>query len=382
VSLFLSQSLRMRCRKTATRKTSMNLVIQDPDDSDSIYLVEALLEACQGAHRGGGTFAFATSAGAKLFLEDEVFVAFAAKKPFELIVGIDAITTNEALTTIRNAANALRMKVYVFLNDRQKLLFHPKFCWFRSPDGGQLIVGSGNLTIGGLRANWEAFSINQLTKAEADKVEKQWARWIASHSAVLLPPDDPRVIARATENNAWVRLVTPGEARQVEGGSAGDGGADGHGTVPVRENNVVLIAEIPKSGNRWNQANFDLEHYERFFGAKRGTQRRILLQHVDADGRLAAIESRPSVAVKSQNYRFELQAASGLAYPKKLRPIAVFVRVATRTFRYRLLMPSDTDYSKVRALFEERWTGPSNQVRRISMDLKGLRQLWHDAPFN
>ena len=359
----------------------MNLVIQDPDDSDAIYLVEALLEACQGAHRGGAVFAFATPAGAKLFLEDEAFVAFAAKKPFELIIGIDAITTNEALNTITNAAKPLSMKVSVFLNDRQQILFHPKFCWFRNSDGGQVIVGSGNLTIGGLRANWEAFSINQLSKTEADEVEKQWARWIASHSAALLPPDHPRVIARAKKNSAWVRLVTPGEVKQVEKGSAGDGGADGQGTVPIRENNIVLIAEIPKSGNRWNQANFDLAHYEQFFGAKRGTQRRILLQHVDADGQLGAIENRPSVAVKSQNYRFELQAASGLAYPKKRRPIAVFVRVATRTFRYRLLMPADADYSRVRSILDGRWAGPSNQMHRISMTVKELRQEWHDAPF-
>jgi hypothetical protein len=355
----------------------MNFVIQDPDDSDAIYLVEALLEACQGAHRGGGAFAFATRAGAKLLLEDETFLAFAAKKPFELIVGIDAITTNEALNTIRKAADASSIRVSVFLNNRQQLLFHPKFCWFRNSTGGQLIVGSGNLTIGGLRANWEAFSINELSKAEADRVESMWTRWIASHSAALLSTDDPRVVARAAENSAWIRLVTPEEVKQ----GAGDSGADGTGTVPVQETNDVLIAEIPKSGNRWNQANFDLGSYEHFFGAKRGTQRRILLQHVHADGKLAEVESRPSVAVKSHNYRFELQAASGLPYPRKRRPIAVFVRVATRTFRYRLLMPSDPDYSRARAILDERWTGPSNEMRRVSMKIKELRELWPTAPF-
>jgi hypothetical protein len=144
---------------------------------------------------------------------------------------------------------------------------------------------------------------------------------------------------------------------------------------------VVLIVEIPRSGDRWNQANFDLENYEQFFGAKRGTQRRILLQHVDANGKLGAAESRPSVAVKSHNYRFELGAASGLPYPKRLLPIAAFVRVATRTFRYRLLMPGDPDYSIARAVLENRWAGPRNQIRRISIRVNELLQVWPGAPF-
>jgi len=75
-----------------------------------------------------------------------------------------------------------------------------------------------------------------------------------------------------------------------------------------------------------------------------------------------------------------LQAASGLPYPKKRRPIGVFVRVATRTFRYRLLMPEDPDYSTVLAILGNRWKGPSNQIRRISINVNELRQGWHDAP--
>src|SRR6185437_7234180 len=169
----------------------MTLFLQDPDDSDGIYLVEALLEACQNASRGGGAFAFATAAGAKLFLEDQAFVAFAVANSFDLIIGIDAITNQDALNAIAKAATgASGMKVYVFLHDRLNSLFHPKFCWFRTQVGGQLIVGSGNLTIGGLRANWEAFSVTPLRKSEADEVEATWARWIATHSAALLPPDD------------------------------------------------------------------------------------------------------------------------------------------------------------------------------------------------
>lgn len=358
----------------------MNFVIQDPDDSDGIYLVEALLEACQDASRGGGAFAFATAAGAKLFLEDETFLAFAVEHSFDLIVGIDAITNNEALNAITSAARgAPGLNVYVFLHERQDSLFHPKFCWFRTPLGGRLVVGSGNLTIGGLRANWEAFSVISLKKSEAKELENTWVRWIETHSALLLDPTDPRVTARASRNTGWVRLVRSDDSTD---GTVTTGNETANGeraTGPVRESQSVLVAEIPKSGDRWNQANFDLHTYEQFFGAKVGTQRRIVLQHVNADGTLAEAENRPSVAVRSHNYRFELEAASGLSYPRTRRPIGVFVRVATRTFRYRLLMPSDPHYAIARAFLDKEWTGASNRMRRVCVKVNELRHAWPSA---
>lgn len=355
----------------------MKFILQDPDSSDAIYLVEAVLESCQGASRGGAAFAFATAAGAKLLLDDEAFVKFTSANPFDLIVGVSAITTIDALNVIKSAANKSKIKTYVFVDERQELLFHPKFCWFRKSGGGDLIVGSGNLTIGGLRANWEAFSINQLSKTEADGVEKKWTDWIAAHSANLLSIDDPNVQAKAKKNSEWVRLVTAQEVKPLKNtlGGAAAGTAGAHATPPIQDKNDVLIAEIPKSGDRWNQANFDVHTYETFFGAKRGTQRRILLQHIDGNGVLGDVENRPSVAVRSQNYRFELQAASGLSYPAK-RPIGIFVRTAMRTFRYRLLMPDDPEYKKARAILDNQWSGPSNQVRRITVTVKDLRKEW------
>jgi len=117
-----------------------------------------------------------------------------------------------------------------------------------------------------------------------------------------------------------------------------------------------------------------------FFGARRGTLRRVGLQHVGADGCLGDIENRPNVAVKSHNYRFELDAASGLAYPTRRRPIGVFVRVAARTFRYRLLMPGDQYYSVVQVFLAKRWSGNTGRMRRISVAVEELRRAWPDSP--
>ena len=102
-------------------------------------------------------------------------------------------------------------------------------------------------------------------------------------------------------------------------------------------NAEVLIAEIPASGDRWSQANFDLENYRNFFGANEAVGNRLVIfRHVNEDGTMAEYErNRPPVTVKSRNFRFELAAASGPPYPNgEFRPIAVFVRIVGRTFFY------------------------------------------------
>jgi hypothetical protein len=360
----------------------MTLFLQDPFESDPSYLDETIFEACHNARCGGAMFAFASSAGAKLLLEDNTFTTFAAKNSFDLIVGVDAVTNLSALKALGDASKiATALTVTVFLNARTDALFHPKFCWFRHKRGGLLIAGSGNLTLGGLRCNWEAFSVTTLTASQVDAVEARWNDWKIAQTDSLLPPTDSRVLARASENSGWVNILSS-EKRRGEKARPGKSGGDEETAVgPIRDNSSVLIAEIPKGGNRWTSAGFDLKNYEGFFGAKVGTQRRVVLQHVDLKGALGALESRPSVAVKSHNYRFELGAASGLPYPTKGAPVAVFVKVAPRTFRYRLLMPSDRDYRLIDGLLAKNWSGSSTEMRRIRMNLSELRAAWPKSPF-
>ena len=70
----------------------MTLCIQDPTDPNSEYLIDTLLEASNGATRGGGAFAFLSRGGVQLFLRDPGFAAFASAGAFDLVVGVDAIT--------------------------------------------------------------------------------------------------------------------------------------------------------------------------------------------------------------------------------------------------------------------------------------------------
>lgn len=353
------------------KQCSTNICIQDPEWPDSRYLLEEILVAAKGASSGIGAFAFASAAGINLLLKDSAFVKFLSKAPFELIVGIDAITDTGALDALSaNVALHRNLTTRVFFGSLPGSTFHPKMCWFRQSSRGTCLVGSGNLTSGGLRGNYEAFSVSTLSRNEMRKSDELWQSWLLFHASKLLPLDDPKVRKKAKENaNNNRSLAKVQRDILVEGrnGSLSVG-------RPKSSGAEVLIAEIPRSGPRWNQANFDLHTFNTYFGATPGKTQRIILTHIDPHGIQGPQEVRPSVSVKSHNYRFELNAAANLDYPTEGRPIAVFVKVATRTFRYRLLLPGTQIHSAASKFLDRKCTEKVGQVRRFVTTIDYVRQ--------
>lgn len=358
----------------------MSLFIQDPNDPKGTYLLEALLEGCDGAKAGGGAFAFVSAEGVKLFLQDEGFKTFAAKSSFDLVLGVDGITNTNALRAIQGATTATPgLNPRVFLPGKPGTIFHPKFCWFRKSKGGMLITGSGNLTRGGVRWNVEAFTWATLSSPDIKSIEDQWKEFQNRNAGRLKAIDDAEVIQRAKANDIVQKIV--GDARkEVEPEGVKDKDPEKAETRP-NPADEVLIAEIPASGDRWKQANFHKATFEEYFGAKPGVQHRIFLFHVKDDGTLGPREVRPSVEVSSRNYRFELEAASGLPYPKSGRPIGVFIRMATRTFRYRVLMPSDADFKTIENHLTKVVGHAKSRMRESRLRVDDLRKIWPSAPF-
>ncbi|MBZ4330523.1 phospholipase D family protein [Corallococcus sp. AS-1-12] len=343
--------------------------LQDPDGESSSYLLEAILDASHNASEGTGMFAFASAKGVRMLFDDADFAAFLKRASFDLIVGVDAVTNVATLALLKEYTETYRkLVVRVFLHHRKGILFHPKFCWFRSLKGGTAVLGSGNLTLGGLAGNWEAFSLCGATTAEAQTTAAQWRKWTLSNKARLKSVDDEEVLARAAKNVAAAIPAVDSDDVALDDVSST--------TAP----DTVMIAEIPR-GERWKQANFDLETFRQFFQATPGARQRVFLWHVAADGTVGDIEVRPCVSVKSQNYRIELGAAVNLSYPEgSARPIAVFLRSATRKFRYRLLMPEDPSYNHVLRILAQRWTGRTGRMRRVTMSSDELRRAWPDSP--
>lgn len=336
--------------------------------SASGYLLEHLLLESIGAVRGGGIFAWANANGVKSLLEDDAFDDFLVRGNFRLFVGTDSITDPPAIEKlIEVSTKRPRLDVRAFMSPTSSL-FHPKLAWFEHDAHLSLIVGSGNLTMGGLRSNWEAFVVLKLTGKERTEALAAIEAFLTSNAGNLLPIADPRVFERAKLNTGNERTLRP---------TVGAAPKRGNIAASVED---VLVAEIPRAGDRWAQANFDQENYEGFFGAKVGSQRRISLHHVDAHGGLAEVESRPSVEVASQNYRFELAAARGRAYPPAGRPIGVFLRLTTGEFLYSLLMPGNIGHHDIAALLASNWTGRADRMRRMRFTAEQVRSAWPGSP--
>ena len=200
--------------------------------------------------------------------------------------------------------------------------------------------------------------------AELADVRSAWGDWLDLNQDNLCELDDEVVIARARLNEAAERRHNEDEVE----------GAD---VLPaaIPANNDALLAEIPRGNTRWNQANFDKQSFEQFFGLRPGERQRVVLFPVLPNGTVGEPEVRPSVDVKSRNFRIELGQAAGLAYPTAGRPIGVFLKLGTRRFRYSLLMPGHDDYAAVEAFLRDRVVPPPRRVRRLRLPYDELRQL-------
>lgn len=388
--------------------------IQDPSYEGSKYLHETLISECVGCKTGAGAYAFATKDGINLLLLDENFKDFLKNGTFTLVVGTDDITNEHSIVSLmelqKKYGSHLVVKAYV--HNGKGSTFHPKFSWFQKTDGGVLVSGSGNLTLKGLRHNREAYNVVQYDESGINNVVDEWNRWFTHSAPFLFDITDPVVLAKAKQNSEKIKAVStakaavqrehaikPGEIKlsdiykaQPKDKKVGKKVAtkkvsttpDSQPTTPpllvtdeeidadasywtINSDSSVLIAEIPKSGSRWKQANFDKGTFEHYFGATCGEngEYRILLKHVNDDGTMDETEIRPSVSVSSQNYRFELEAASDLEYPSgNERPIAIFAKVSRRDFIYTLLMPEHPNYGEVMAFIGET-AAPSMKMRRL-----------------
>ncbi len=352
----------------------MLIQFQDPDNNDAPSSLEAILEACETATAGAAIFAFASRQGISLLFKDDTFGKFLKRAAFELVVGIDSITNVGALELLKDYAEVLPGFTVRAFHHKRSVTFHPKFCWFTTRKGGRIIIGSGNLTPGGLSGNWEAFTRIDFGAKDAPAIAAQWNDWKTLHSADLKAVDDPEVLDRARQNKPKVILVPEAEEEPLAAATT-----PAKPAVPGTADDV-LIAEIPRAKGRWKQANFDLDTFRHFFHLEPGKTRRVFLWHVDAGGNLGPTEVRPGVSVKSKNYRIELAAAGHQPYPAKGRPIGVFLRTATRKFRYRLVMPTDPAYPTVRSILAKRWNGRADRMQRVTLSVNDLRTEWPASP--
>lgn len=128
----------------------MGFTFQQPGTTSVLDAIEA---AAKGADAGLGVFAFATAGGVRALFELPAMHALLhAKKPFHLIVGVDAITNAAALLQIGDVKTryGAAFTAEVFYHSHPASTFHPKFVYFAHASASTVVTGSGNLTPQGL----------------------------------------------------------------------------------------------------------------------------------------------------------------------------------------------------------------------------------------
>ena len=297
-----------------------------------------------------------------------------------------------------------RLTVVSFTNAE----FHPKtYHITRSDNSETALIGSGNFTSNGISLNVEAAIILDSSQGDDPLLLKRVADAIDTWATATEDEGAYQVVSQKDIDDLKASdIIGVPTVRQHPGGKtpgAKNGGKSvtksrihiwktpyskpsppGTSQTPpstVQYNGVpVLIAEIPNAGSRWRQANFDKQAFELFFGLTIGDKKhKVTLQHVSTDGSLSSKEIRQGVSVKSRNFRLELGAASG-AYPKDAAPIAVFVKVGSGSFRYRLLMPNDSEFQVISSFLKANWSGRSDRKRRVITDSAQLRASWPNSP--
>lgn len=359
----------------------LRFCIQDPTHLETTYLYEAIIAATVGAAAWRGIYAFASRDGVDHLIEDPTVHEFMrAGGEMDLLVGIDAVTNRPTLERLRELERKNRhFRPKVFWNDSRGL-FHPKLSDFRYRDGRRtVVIGSGNLTPGGLMNNFEAYTIISAPRAEEFDMSAL-DEFVARHAEQIRDIDD-EALERAARN-----LIRPIRGARQAGGVViprvrGRRAEPAAGTpVPEEAFGRILIAQVPKAGGRWAQVHFNADVVRVYFRISDYQTQRVYLTQVAPDSTRAEVEVRPCVySQRNKNHKIEIGAARGEVYPDENPPLLVFRERQLRAFDYMLLMPGQDGYGP---LFDLTGQLPAlgRGHPRVTTDMETLERSWPGCP--
>jgi hypothetical protein len=353
-----------------------SLLLQDPNARGGTFL-DQLSQAARGAKSGGGIFAFASVKGVEMFFGDKYVSRLASSRGFDLVVGIDSITDDWALDALTKRASSHKELSTRALLHETPAMMHPKFCWFVDGPRVRILVGSGNLTRGGLMTNFEGILTSDLSRRDGKNALAVIKAFLARWDHRLLATNAPEAIARAKLNSGSERSLLKRMEPAPESPPP---------TVTITDTAEILVSEISKNVDERTQLDVGIDVFTGFFGAPPAGGH-ILIQPVDENGTPEEIEPpRAIFPTKSRNYRFEARAGAGRTYPPAAngRPLSVFVRMPDGVFRYHLLWPEDPGYGEVEAILNDK-VGPAERrkgasVRRETITFAELAASWPKSP--
>lgn len=192
--------------------------------------------------------AFVKQSGTKHIREK--LASFAKTRTVDIIAGIDHLGTSlEGLQDLLNASRP-NGKVTIFHN-RLRKTFHPKIYLFKSEKSADLIVGSGNLTEGGIFSNYEAAMRMRLNLENVDhaallsSVESTLDRWADPTSGTALELNETLLLKlNALGLVPQEVLVAPEGQEAVESSEADDESSESpKGVEASQENPFSAVSE-------------------------------------------------------------------------------------------------------------------------------------------
>lgn len=345
-------------------------------------------------------------------LSPHIFRAKGNGVKIKIILGVDQkCTSKEALEEVLSWG--VDAYIYYTLNTN---IFHPKVYLFENSDFYTLIVGSNNLTEGGLVRNVECSLLVQDMQGTSvhSAFYSYWKGILDSTEENLYPitqdlidqlyeekiiPSDSERIQSTTEK----RTVPSSEVGRISIFKKVDVQKNPKGFAPKRQiktktttpsadatkpaevietpleiGEQVLIAEIG-GGTRWKQVNFPIKIFEDFFGAERGNNDYwISIMNIAQDGSLGEVEKRQAVSVKSRNYRFEIHCEETKGdYPGDyIRPIVIFVKLDSDEFLYHVLLSEHDAYEKVKEYLYRETKNKARELKRAIVHVEALHALY------
>jgi len=262
----------------------------------------------------------------------------------------------------------------VFWNSTRGL-FHPKISQFSYADGRKkLIVGSGNLTPGGLMHNFEGYSV--ISGGRRDTLDmSSLDNFLGRHAADIRAIDQEALDRSAL--NVMRPIVGVPHPKVPAAPPTSRAPAVRRAAATLDR---ILIAHVPAAGGRWSQVHFNVEIIHQFFRVTDLTVQRVYLTRTDEGGLRGDEEVRPVVYSQSnKNHKIEIAAAQGLDYPNIGQPILVFRERQVRCFDYMLLMPGMQGYIEIERLSQSLPT-IGRGMRRAITDMATLARGWPASP--
>lgn len=179
------------------------------------FLVQGL--ASENWTQFRAAIAFVKQSGTKHIRSD--LAAFSRRALVTLSVGIDSGGTSREGLQDLIAATSRTGKLFVFHNANRST-FHPKIYLFRNTDAADVVIGSGNLTEGGLYTSYEAsVRLNLKLSSEHDRsmlqsIEDTLDQWSTATQGLCVPLDEG-MLNKLVENGLVLPEVLTREAEEA-----------------------------------------------------------------------------------------------------------------------------------------------------------------------